>query len=209
MYGRMFPDMSQSDESRQAAQKRLVTWRRRVLSALMIVLVAGISIGLFVITQRDPDLIKKLGDLGYLGVFVASFVSSLSVILPVPGVLVVFPLVIALNPLLVALAGSTGGIIGEITGYTAGYGGQGMANKGRMYLRVEGWMKRYGVWTILVFAAVPVFPFDVAGLVAGALRFPLWKFMLVGWIGKTIKYIALVYAAFYSWKLLMPLLGGG
>lgn len=204
----MLPATGDTDRSRSAPEKKRVGWKRRLLSAVMIALVAGISVGLFVLTQRDPELIKKLGDLGYLGVFAASLVSSLSVILPVPGVLVVFPLVTALNPLLVALAGSTGGIIGEITGYTAGYGGQGMANKGRMYLRIEGWMKRYGAWTILVFAAVPVFPFDVAGLVAGALRFPLWKFMLVGWIGKTIKYIALVYAAFYSWKLLMPLLGG-
>jgi len=174
----------------------------------MIVLVVGLSVGLFVVSRSYPDIVKKLGDFGYAGVFVVSLISCLTVILPVPGVLVIFPLVTNLNPVLVALAGSTGGTIGEITGYTAGYGSQGMATKGRMYRRVEGWMKRWGAWTILAFAFVPFLPFDVAGLVAGALRFPLWKFLLFGWIGKTAKYTILTYALFYGWKLVLPYLGG-
>jgi membrane protein YqaA with SNARE-associated domain len=177
--------------------------RQRLVPILTLLFVIVISVVLFFVTQRYPEIVDKFGNLGYLGVFVGSLVSSATVVLPVPGVLVLFPLVANLNPILVALAGSTGGIIGEITGYMAGYGGQGIANKGKMYERVEGWMKKWGVWTIFVFAFAPFLLFDVAGVVAGALRYPLWKFLLVGWVGKSLKYIGLVYAMAWGWQFLL------
>jgi membrane protein YqaA with SNARE-associated domain len=175
--------------------------RQRLVPILTLLFVIAISVGLFVVTQRYPEIVDKFGNLGYLGVFVGSLISSATVVLPVPGVLVLFPLVASLNPILVALAGSMGGIIGEISGYMAGYGGQGIANKGKMYKRVEGWMKKWGVWTIFVFAFAPFLLFDVAGVVAGALRYPLWKFLLVGWVGKSLKYIGLVYAMAWGWEV--------
>lgn len=177
--------------------------RQRLVPILALLLVVVITVGLFVFTQRYPEIVDKFGDLGYLGVFVGSLISSATVVLPVPGVLVLFPLVVNLNPVLVALAGSTGGIVGEISGYMAGYGGQGVANKGKMYERVEGWMKKWGVWTIFVFAFAPFLLFDIAGVVAGALRFPLWKFLVVGWVGKSLKYIGLVYAMAWGWESLL------
>ena len=193
-----------SDGSRNEKAGKQPGWLgKRFVLILMLILVIAITVGLFVFAQRYPDKVKEFGNLGYLGVFIASLVSSLTVILPVPGVLVVFPLVTNLNPFLVALAGSTGGIIGEITGYMAGYSGQGMANKGKMYERVELWMKRWGMWTVFAFAFAPFLPFDVAGIVAGAMRYPLWKFLIVGWIGKTLKYIGLVFAAFWGWEYLL------
>jgi len=177
--------------------------RKRIVPLLMLILVIAITVGLFIFAQRYPEKVEAFGNLGYLGVFIASLVSSLTVILPVPGILVVLPLVTNLNPFLVALAGSTGGIIGEITGYTAGYSGQGIVNKGRMYERVERWMKRWGIWTVFAFAFVPFLPFDIAGVVAGVLRYPLWKFLIVGWIGKTVKFIILVLTAFWGWEFLL------
>jgi hypothetical protein len=94
--------------------------RQRLVPILTLLLVIVISVGLFVVTQRYPDKVEQFGNLGYLGVFIGSLISSATVLLPVPGVLVLFPLVASLNLVLVALAGSTGGIIGEITGYMAG-----------------------------------------------------------------------------------------
>ena len=177
--------------------------RQRLVPILTLLLVVVITVGLFIFTQRYPEMVEKFGNLGYLGVFIGSLISSATVVLPVPGVLVLFPLVANLNPVLVALAGSTGGIIGEISGYMAGYSGQGMVNKGKMYERVEGWMKKWGVWTVFIFAFAPFLLFDVAGVVAGALRYPLWKFLLVGWVGKSLKYIGLVYAMAWGWESLL------
>jgi membrane protein YqaA with SNARE-associated domain len=183
------------------------SWKQRVLSISIIVLVVGLSVGLFLFAQRFPDKVKEFGNYGYLGVFIGSLISNATIILPVPGVLVLFPLVAKLNPILVALAGSTGGIIGELSSYMAGFGGQAMVNKGRLYERVEGWMQKWGGWTIFVFAFAPIVPFDVAGLVGGAMRYPLWKFLLIGWIGKSLKYIWLVYAAIWGFNALLRFFG--
>jgi len=192
-----------TDPGDKAGVKKTSWLRQRLMPILTLLLVVVITVGLFIFTQRYPEIVDRFGNLGYLGVFVGSLVSSATVILPVPGVLVLFPLVASLNPVLVALAGSTGGIVGEISGYMAGYGGQGMANKGKMYERVEGWMKKWGAWTVFVFAFAPFLLFDIAGVVAGALRYPLWKFLIVGWVGKSLKYIGLVYAMAWGWESLL------
>ena len=196
-------------KSNQAEVKKESWLKKRAIFFLMLLLVIAISVGLFFFAQRYPDKLEELAGLGYLGVFIVSLVSSLTVILPVPGVLVIFPLVLALklNLILVVLAGSTGGIIGEMSGYVAGYSGRGITNGGRMYHRVEGWIGRWGTWTIFLFAAVPLMPFDIAGIVAGALRYPLWKFLLVGWLGKSLKFSTLVFAVVWGWETLLRYLG--
>ena len=194
-------------KSKQTVLKKEGQAKKRALSFLMILVSVALSIALFIFTKSYPDKVEELAGLGYLGVFVISLVSSASVILPVPGVLVLLPLVTALNPVLVALAASTGGIFGEITGYMAGVGGHGIAHGSDMHLRAERWMKRWGGWTLFAFAAVPLFPFDVAGVIAGVLRYPLWKFLLIGWVGKSIKFIALVYAYAWGWKILLRYFG--
>lgn len=193
--------------SKQAKAGKWEWLKRRFIPLLTLLLVIAISVGLFFFAQRYPEKLKEFAHWGYLGFFIVSLVSSTTILLPMPGILVVFPLVAALNPLLLAVAGATGGIIGEITGYMAGYSGRGMAQGGRMYKRVDGWMKRWGSWTILIFAAVPFFPFDIAGVVAGALRYPLWKFLVIGGVGKILKYIAFVFAAAWGWEIVLRYFG--
>lgn len=176
---------------------------KRVIGFAMVFFTIALTVGLFVFAQQYPEKVKALAGLGYIGVALISLVSSASIILPVPGVLVAFPLVTALNPALVAVAASTGGIFGEISGYMAGFGGHGLTHGSEMHKRAEGWMKRWGSVTIFLFAAIPLVPFDIAGVVAGALRYPLWKFLIVGWLGKTIKFIALVYAFIWGWDFIL------
>ncbi|MAH39514.1 MAG: hypothetical protein CL873_03160 [Dehalococcoidales bacterium] len=174
---------------------------------LVLLLVITITVSLFILTQRYPEKIEEFESYGYLGVFLISLVSNATVILPVPGILVVFPLAVTYNPVLVGLVGATGGVIGEITAYLAGYSGRGMVRTGRMYNRVEGWMKRWGAWAIFIFAVAPFLLFDVAGMVAGALRFPFWKFILVAWVGKSLKYIILMLAITWGWDVGLRFLG--
>jgi membrane protein YqaA with SNARE-associated domain len=53
---------------------------------------------------------------------------------------------------------------------------------------------------------VPFF-FDLAGIAAGALRFPLWKFILACWLGRTILYVGFVVLAALGWEAVLPHLG--
>lgn len=192
-------------KSNQTVLKKEGQFKKRAVSFLTILSVVALSVGLFVFTQLYPEKVQELAGFGYFGVFVISLVSSATVILPVPGLLVILSLVATLNPVLLALAASTGGIFGEITGYMAGVGGHGVAHGSKMHLRAEGWMRRWGSWTIFFFAAGPAF--DIAGVIAGAFRYPLWKFMIIGWLGKSIKFIALFYAAAWGWEALLRYIG--
>ena len=70
--------------------------------------------------------------------------------------------------------------IGELSGYLAGYAGTSIAEARRqqMFERLVGWMQRHGFITIFVLSVVPNPFFDLAGIIAGVLRFPLWRFLL-------------------------------
>jgi len=194
----------QISHDKQVGVERQERLKKKVIPLLTLLLVTAVSIALFVFSQRYPEMMEEFENYGYLGAFLISMVSNATVILPVPGILVFLPIVTAFNPILLGLIGATGGIIGEITGYMAGYSGSGMIQDSRMYARMEGWMRRWGAWTVFVFAATPLLPLDVAGIVAGAIHFPLWKFLLVAWVGKSLKYIGLLVAGFYGLEFVLP-----
>ena len=94
----------------------------------------------------------------------------------------------------VGLAGGAGAAIGETTGYMVGYSGRGIAQRSRLYARLVAWVGRWGAKAIFVFSLVPFFPFDLAGVAAGILRMPYWKFILVCWLGRTIMFFGVALA---------------
>ena len=96
------------------------------------------------LVTRGFDL-ERVAAYGYAGVFVATFLSSTTIIFPAPGVVVVVVAAACLNPALVALLAAVGGSLGEFTGYLAGYWGKiaiGDTYGGR-YLKIENWMQRH------------------------------------------------------------------
>ncbi len=157
-----------------------------------IALLVAIAIPVLIYIFRDQ--VQGLKHLGYLGASLTMFIGNATVILPVPGLIVVFALGHTLNPLLVGLAAGPGAALGELVGYFAGFSGSGVIKNTEIYKRVEGWVKRYGPPVIVVLAAIPNPAFDVAGLVSGALGIRWWQFLLAVWIGKTIQAIAIAYA---------------
>jgi uncharacterized membrane protein YdjX (TVP38/TMEM64 family) len=68
------------------------------------------------------------------------------------------------------------------------------------------WTRRYGLWVILVLSIVPNPLFDLAGIAAGALRVPVRHFLLVCWVGKTVKTTAFAFAG-QSLLHILPLFG--
>lgn len=163
--------------------KKLSGWRLIVVRIL--VLLAVIALTVFLVLNRNR--VKELEALGYPGIFLVSLLSNATLILPVPGVLFTSAMGAVFNPYFVALAAGTGATLGELSGYAAGFSGQGVIENKNWYTKVTEWMKKYGGLTVLVLAFVPNPVFDIAGMVAGALRMPLWKYLLFSWIGKTAK----------------------
>jgi len=174
--------------------------KKNFIPLLALLLVIAITVGLFLYRGR----VAELEDYGYLGAFLVSLVCNATLILPVPGLLILVALGSIFHPVGVGLAGGIGAAIGEITGYMAGYSGRGIAQRSKMYNRVEGWMRRWGTMTIFIFSLVPFFPFDLAGIAAGVLRFPLWKFFLLCWLGRTLLYIGAALAGAWGWEAVLP-----
>lgn len=160
------------------SQTRLVATR-----LLALFLVIGISV--FVYSVRDQA--AKLAVYGYPGIFVLSFLAYATVFLPAPGIAVVFTMGALFNPFLVALSAGSGAALGELTGYLAGYSGQGLAERAKLYSKLEGWMRKNGPLTIFFLSAIPNPFFDLAGASAGVLRMPALKFLLSCWLGEVVK----------------------
>jgi len=164
---------------------------KRVFALLLAVTVTTV---LFLFRQR----IAEYAVASYFGVFIVTLLASATVVLPVPGLAAVFAVGGILNPLLVGLIAGLGDALGELTGYLAGYAGQGVIENQRVYTRFEEWMKRHGTFTIILLSAIPNPLFDLAGIAAGALRFPVARFFFSCLLGKSIKDIMVALAGYYS-----------
>jgi uncharacterized membrane protein YdjX (TVP38/TMEM64 family) len=57
-------------------------------------------------------------------------------------------------------------------------------------------MKRCGVWFIMILAFIPNPAFDVVGIIAGALRLPVPKFLWGTFLGKFIRALLLAYGGY-------------
>ena len=182
-------------DKKAKAPKRLFLSREQYTRILLIVIVLAVTAGIFVFRDR----VSNLQGYGYLGAFLISLVSSATIILPIPGLALIFALGDAYNPFLIGIAAGAGSALGEITGYMAGYSGQIVLKNNKTYLRMERWMKRRGSIVIFVLAFVPNPVFDLAGAAAGVLRYPLWKFLIVCFLGKTPKSILVALAG--AWTL--------
>lgn len=169
----------------------LISKRRWLQVALwlvvMVVFTAALIYAIWLLQSHFRISLKQYGVFAYLIVFGVTFLSSCTIVFPAPGSALVIAAASIWNPIIIALAAGAGSTLGEITGYYAGYLGEKIIidEQNPVYQRAVKWMNRYGIWTVLFIAALPVVMFDIIGLIAGALRIPLWKFLLVCWAGKT------------------------
>jgi membrane protein DedA with SNARE-associated domain len=149
----------------------------------------------------NKDRMKDFAGLGYAGGFLAMLGSNATLILPAPGLIIVFALGSSLNPVLVGLCGAAGATLGELTGYITGYSGLAVMDKSPMARRVQTWMQRNGSLTIFLLSIFPNPFFDLAGVLAGAGKMPVWKFQVVAFGGKFIQatLIALAGALSMNW----------
>ena len=179
-------------------QTNQINWLWLVISLSSLI---ALSFGLAYLLQNLGACfhlpLDELAWLAYLSVFGTTLVCNLTVIAPVPiATAIMIAAATKWNPVMVSLAASIGGSLGELSGYYAGYLGKRIAIAEHMggYNRVADWMNRYGLWAIFLLAFQPVIPFDIGGLVAGAARMPLRKFLPALWAGKFPKYIILCYS---------------
>ena len=148
-----------------------------------------------------------LDQVGYGGVALSALVASGGIIIPIPALATVCTASAFLNPLFIGLIAGFAETLGETTGYFLGYSGRGIITQTRLYQRLEGWMRRRGWVLLFVISVIPNPIFDIIGVAAGALRYPLWRFLAVVCVGKLIKFLTFAYACAYSIEWLTGLFG--
>jgi membrane protein DedA with SNARE-associated domain len=190
-------DPSNAEGTQGIKAKPSVKVKSQLKYILLLIVGALIMLLVSILVQRPEDPKEYLATTGYLGVFLMGVIGSASPVWPLPGSWAAFLAAgLGLNPFLVGLAAGLGEPIGELSGYTAGYGGQIALQRFKKYQKIENWMRKYGGVTIFVVSAIPNFFIKAATIAAGGLRYPIWRFFIFCWAGKTIKSLAFAFAGY-------------
>ena len=72
----------------------------------------GITLYIFSIRDR----VEQFAEFGYPGIFLIALLANATVLLPAPGVALIYAMGAIFNPIGVALAAGTGGALGELSG---------------------------------------------------------------------------------------------
>jgi uncharacterized membrane protein YdjX (TVP38/TMEM64 family) len=169
-----------------------------ILRVLALIAVIAITVYIYSIRGR----VEQFRALGYWGGFLIALLANATVLLPAPGVAIISWMGSIFNPLGVGLAAGTGGTIGELSGYLAGFSGQAMIERMDVYNRIKPWVAKYGGWAILLLSAIPNPFFDIAGIAAGIAKMPLRTFLIFTWVGQSIKMTLFALAGHFSFTFI-------
>ena len=156
----------------------------------------------------NVEWITYLVQFGYLGVFIISLISALTIIFPIPYTLVLYALGSSLDPVLLAIASGLGSALGELSGYTLGYYGRAIVSE-QMKRRMEYMLKifdRFGVIAIFLFALTPL-PDDLLFIPLGMMRYSLVKAIIPTFIGKLLMSFIIAYSGYVSFEFIQVLFG--
>lgn len=134
--------------------------------------------------------------MSYLLLFSSAFLAA--TVLPFYSEVVLFAMIRAGEPagLLLAVA-AVGNTLGSVVNWVLGRYLLHFQHKKWFYFKpaqiekMQAWFQRYGVWSLLL-AWMPIGG-DPLTLVAGIMRVNLWLFIVLVGIGKTLRYVAVIY----------------
>ncbi|OGG03827.1 hypothetical protein A2W14_04770 [Candidatus Gottesmanbacteria bacterium RBG_16_37_8] len=145
-------------------------------------LILAVSLALLLLIWINRNELQNLSRYGYIGIFVINFISASTIFLPAPGTASVFIGGAIWNPIMVGIVSGLGSSMGELFGYFLGYGSRGILKtfeKESSYVRrLEGFFHKSGFITTFIFAILPIPIFDIIGVIAGAVNYPVSKFFL-------------------------------
>lgn len=141
----------------------------------------------------------NLENIGYGGVWIVSFIAAGSIILPIPGpaaVCIAAAPALGLNPLFIGIVSASAEALGEMTGYMAGLSGRSILERNKHYPKVHSLLLRRGGIILFVGGVIPNPLFDVLGIAAGSIGYPIKRFLAVVFVAKAIKSTAIAYLCF-------------
>ncbi len=143
----------------------------------------------------------EFAELGYFGLFLASFLAA--TILPLSSEVVLTLLLLAnLSPTTLVIVATAGNVLGALLNYVIGLRGGTLLLKKVFQIppatlkRSQQTFKKYGIISLL-FAWVPVIG-DPLTMIAGTLKINISVFIILVTAGKFLRYIVITYAVLIS-----------
>ena len=159
--------------------------KQAVISVVGVVTVALLSGGLLYRLMVQGD---SLGQLGLIGVFIASMLSHLTVVARDMFIPLFLPLASVYHPIVLGTFAGTGAAIGEVTTYFLGWGvAESIEPPTEAEDRIARWINKYGLWAVLIVALTPL-PDTPIVILAGSRKLPFGKLAIVEIIGKSTLY---------------------
>lgn len=169
-----------------ASDRKLPKW-------LMILAAVGVAAAGSLPFLLFPEAIQKMAAAGYAGLMAACCLTNATVFLPASGIAFTLSASTALDPLLCCVAGGCGTACGELVGYFCGRSGKRLVTDRPLFSKIEHFLSRYGFFTVLAFAFLPIPAFDLVGVTAGAGNMPVYRYLSACIIGKVLKMIVYVF----------------
>lgn len=139
------------------------------------------------------SLAEGLTGLGLLGVFLASFLGHLSIVLKDVIFIPVFLYVSNFwDPLPLGLIGGLGGALGELGAYWMGRG-VGKFTRDEKATAIPKWAKKLGLFSVLLFSLTPL-PDTPVLMLLGSAYFPILAVLVLEIVGKTVLYTGVAVA---------------
>ena len=136
---------------------------------------------------------------GYTSIWVIGFIGASLLFLPLSVLAsVCVAVAVDLNPFIVAVVAASAESIGELTGYMAGMGGKSFFERNRFYLRFKNLFSKYASLCLFLGSIIPNPFFDFLGVAAGSILFPVKRFVLIVFAGKTLKFTWIGLSCYYG-----------
>ena len=158
-------------------------------ACLSIASVATIAVVSAVVLWETLIAQKSLGQTGLGSIFLVSMLSHMTIVARDMFVPMLLSLSSSYNPLLLGIFAGWGGALGDVSAYFLGWGiGESIRDEQRRNEdHLTRWIKRHGLWAVLLFAVTPL-PDTPILILAGSSQLPFKKLLLVQGIGKTALY---------------------
>ena len=173
-------------------------WRWLLSYPVVALILISLMLGYLLVHYRES--LGNMGNWGYLSVFVVEAANSAAVFIPTPGHVYTFALGATLDPLMLGLIGGIGATTGEILSYYLGTKARGTLQHNRIYRKLKAFSNGKTGIMLFTLALVPG-PFEVVGLWAGTMRYPIWRFLFYVGAGKILKVTGIALAGYYSISL--------
>ncbi len=143
-------------------------------------------------------ILTYFGNVGYIGIFIISFLGSILIFIPVPY----FPILITsalnkeLDPNMIALSATIGAVLAKSSIFIASYYGRNLLSKKTKskILPLQNFLAKYGGLAAFIAALLPV-PDDLVYIPLGIAKYSIKKFVLFTFFGKLLYGLIIVWGA--------------